>query len=136
MDAAQRWRGTAASLLLAAAYSGLAASTRPFSAAAYLVVSLPAAGWLAAALLPRSRRAVAWLAPLDPVRPPRDGSAIPWIAVLAVLVASELASYLAGGSRAVHPTISSGLDALFRVEALKAAAFFGWLAAGTYVLRR
>lgn len=125
----------------AAAYAGWASGTAPFSSAADAAVSVPSA-LLAAGLLAR------WLVPaggpwrpLPPVShdgdPARDaGTGTPWIALVALVVGVELASYFHGGARSAYPTISSAVESIFRYRAVKAAAFFGWLAGGWYLVKR
>jgi hypothetical protein len=69
-------------------------------------------------------------------RPVRAGTHpyLPWLALAAVVVAWELANYLARGARGAHPTLSSMADALDRHYALKALIFFGWMCLGAWVV--
>ena len=53
---------------------------------------------------------------------------------MVAVVALELTEYLARGSRAAHPTLSSMVDALDRHWGLKAVVFFGWLILGAVIL--
>jgi hypothetical protein len=113
----------------AAAYALGAAATTPFTWPADLMTALPI-GLLAVLAVVR------W-----PRRPhPRPVPAgthpyLPWLALTAVVVAWELASYLAHGPRSSHPTLSSITDALDDHYLLKALLFFGWLCLGAWVLR-
>lgn len=61
---------------------------------------------------------------------------MPWLVVIALLVAVELASYFHSGPRADYPTISSGLDALFGNRPAKAATFYVWLVVGWFLASR
>lgn len=130
----------ALALLGGAAYSGWGSATRPFTDPADVAVAVPSAIFaLGVVLRFRWPDAGPWRR-LPPDRPAtRAGERrgmTPWLVVVGVFVASELASYFAGGSRAVHPTVSSSLDSLFHYQAAKAAAFFVWLAVGWYFVRR
>ena len=126
----------AGALVVAAAYAGWASATAPFTVPADVAVSVPSAVFAAAYVLQwRWPRTWPWHR-IETARPPRGGSAVPWLVVIGLLVACELASYFAGGSRAVHPTISSGINSLFHWQAAKAAGFLAWLSAGWYLVRR
>lgn len=131
----------ALAVAVAAAYAGWASGTTPFTTPADVAVSIPSAV-LFAGLLAR------WLAPAGgPWRPlpavpeaaepgGHRATLVPWLALLALLVAVELASYFHGGPRSLYPTISSSVEEIFRYRPVKAAAFFGWLAGGWYLVKR
>lgn len=130
----------ALALAAAAAYSGWASATRPFTTPANVAVSVPSAVFaLGVVLRLRWPDTGPWRR-LPPGRPPVHAGGLrgvaPWLLVVGIFVASELASYFAGGSRAVHPTVSSSLDSLFHYQPAKAAAFFAWLVGGWYFVRR
>jgi hypothetical protein len=122
---------TAALVVLGVAYSLIAAATTPFSKPADVLTAVPIV--LLALLV-----AVRW--PWRPVRPP----SIPaggrpyraWLVLAAAVAAWELFNYLAPGSRAAHPTLSSMADAFDRSYPLKALAFFGWLSLGALIVRQ
>jgi hypothetical protein len=125
-----------AALAAAAAYAGWASGIAPFTVTAYVAVSVPSALFLSAFGL-------AWRLPdegpwarLPEDRPPFEGTVVPWALLVALLVATELASYFHPGPRALYPTISSGADALFRHRPATAAAFLVWLAGGWYLVKR
>ncbi len=111
---AARDRRRAAALVLAVAYSVLAATTTPFSWQADLVTALPI-GALAVAvalrwpLRTRSGRRTASKGVRHPFAP--------WVVLLAAVVAWELVQYGSAGSRASHPTLSSMADAVDRYVA-------------------
>lgn len=120
-------------VVLGSVYSLVAATTTPFSLPADVITAIPIAA-LAVGVL--------WQWPLR-VAPLRlsgdDGPAHPyrlWVVLLAVFAAWELFSYLAHGSRAEHPTLSSMSDAVDRYYPLKALVFFGYLRLGWAILRR
>jgi hypothetical protein len=120
----------------AAAYAGWASATAPFTVPADVAVSVPSAVFAAAYVLQwRWPQTWPWRR-LDADHLQRVGTAVPWLLVIGLLVAWELASYFAGGSRAVHPTISSGINSLFHWQAAKSAGFLVWLSAGWYLVRR
>ena len=113
---------------LAAAGSWLAAATRPFTVGADLAVSaafVPAIGTFAVRLGRRPS------APADLVAPPAR-RIWPWLVVLSVGGAWEVASYLAGldHNRADYPTLSYFYDSVSHWRAAKAALFFVWLVLG------
>lgn len=139
-------------------YSWAVASTRPFTVGADLLTAVPLAGALgmvAWQAIDRSRRGLklagpaeetapqlgrqggprGWWSRLPPSQTPWVGTALPWLALLVLVVAWELYCYLAV-PRAQHPTVSSIYDAAARWEVLKAALFAGWLALGYYLVRR
>jgi hypothetical protein len=121
-------------IALTAAYALVAASTTPFSTAADVVTALPILALVVAAV-------VRWplhSAPAPLVAEPGARFHHPyraWVWLLVVVVAWEFYEYLARGSRASHPTLSSMTDALDRHYLLKAAIFFGWLWLGMVVVR-
>ena len=121
------WRGTGPAVL-AAAYSLGAAATTPFTWQADLLTAVPIALLALAVLVrwpwrPRPRRVPAGTHPY-----------LPWLALAAVVVAWELAAYLAPGQRAAHPTLSSMADAVDHHYLLKALMFFGWLCLSAWVV--
>jgi hypothetical protein len=121
------WRGTTL-VALAIAYSLAAAATTPFSWQADLVTAAPI-GFLALAAL--------WRWPWHPrPRPVPAGTHpyLPWLALAALVLAWELANYLARGPRVSHPTLSSIADAVDHHYLLKALLFFGWLCLGAWVV--
>jgi hypothetical protein len=137
---------------VAAAYAGWASGTVPFTTASNVAVSLPSA-LLAGGLVARVVGGVS--SPLAvPKRPgARSGrlqrraiadgrhqesvdSAAPWVVLITVVVAVELASYFHGGSRSAYPTLSSLATDLFRHRPVKAAAFFAWLVGAWYLVAR
>jgi hypothetical protein len=114
--------------VLAAAYSLGAAATTPFTWQADLLTAVPIALLALAALVhwpwhPRPRRVLAGTHPF-----------LPWLALAALVVAWELATYLAPGQRAAHPTLSSMADAVDHHYLWKALVFFAWLCLGTWVV--
>ena len=119
-------------LVGAAAYAGVVAATRPFTLAADLAAALPlavGAGWTVVTLV-RRRAGTAVAGPVL-----RWRAALPWVALLAALVAFELYCFF-GGPRPTHPTLSSFTDDLDRWRAAKAALALGWLALGRELVRR
>jgi hypothetical protein len=121
----------AVSLIVGLAYAVFVAGTTPFTwaANAAIAVALAVAAVAAAWKWPR-RTATVHTAP-QIEHPYRS-----WVLLLAVIVAWELYSYLAPGSRAQHPTFSSMTDAVDRYEALKALVVLAWLSLGWMILRR
>lgn len=133
------WSG-ALMVAAVAAYSAWGSGTRPFTDPADVAVAIPSAIFaLGVVLRLRWPETGPWRR-LPPDRPASRagglGGMAPWLAVVSIFVASELTSYFAGGSRAIHPTVSSGLDSLFHYQAAKAAAFFVWILVGWYFVRR
>ncbi len=135
MSATEHHDGRRTRVLLAvgAAYALGAAATTAFTLPGDVMTGLPI---VALAVLVVAR----W--PLHP-RPlelaPEARGTHPyraWGALLAVIVAWELALYVARGSRSAHPTLSSMADALDRQYFLKAAVFFGWLTLGALILSK
>ena len=124
------WR-TWALPVVAAAYALGAAATTAFTLQADVVTGLPivALAVLVVARWPLRRR--------PPRRPAAARGNHPyraWGALVAAIIAWELAQYFARGSRSAHPTLSSMADALDRHYALKALAFFGWLVLGALIV--
>jgi hypothetical protein len=120
-------RGTVAATIFAA-YSLGAAATRPFTWQADLLTAVPVALLALAALVrwpwhPRPRAVPAGTHPY-----------LPWLALAAAVVAWELATYLAPGPRAFHPTLSSMADAVDHRYLLKALVFFAWLCLDAWVV--
>jgi len=122
-------RRSGALIGLAAAYALGAAATTPFTGPADVMTAVPIA---LMAVLGVAR----WPARPRP-RPVPAGTHpyLPWLALVAVVVAWELANYLAPGPRGSHPTLSSMADALDHHYLLKALVFFAWLCLGASVLR-
>lgn len=128
--------GVVAALVATAAYAGIASGARPFTIPADVAVSVPSAAFAGVLLMERIRPGTGPWRRLAPPEPVRGGAALPWVAVILLLVGVELASYFHGGPRADYPTISYGLNTLFGPRAAKAAAWFGWLIAGWFLARR
>lgn len=125
-----------AALGAAAAYAAAASGARPFTVAADVAVSVPSALFAATLLAERLRPEKGpWRRIERGARQPR-GAAGAWLAVIGLVACVELASYFHGGARSAYPTLSSGLDALFRQRATRAAGWFGWIAAGWFLARR
>jgi hypothetical protein len=127
---------TRSALLLAGGvgYSLIAASTTPFTLPADVLTGLVvvAMAVLVCVRWPlRPRRARAATATVGPGHP-----YLPWLVLLILFVLWELFNYLAQGSRADHPTLSSITDAIDRTYLLKTLMFLGWLALGRVILRR
>jgi hypothetical protein len=126
-----RWR--AVTLAAAAAYALCAATTTPFTWAADAVTAVPI---VALAVLAVAR----WPAHPEPLALPEAQRARhpyrPWLVLAAGVVAWELVEYLARGSRAAHPTLSSMLDSLDRHYVGTAALFFTWLCLGALIVQR
>lgn len=123
-------------LAAAAAYSGLASGATPFTVPADIAVSVPSALFAGVLVMERLRPGGGPWRRIAVERPARGGSAVPWLLVVAVLIGVELASYFHGGPRTDYPTVSSGMNALFRYRAAKAAAWWLWLAVGWHLARR
>jgi hypothetical protein len=113
----------------AAAYALGAGATTPFTAPADVLTAVPIVLLAVLAI-------VRWPAHPRP-RPVPAGTHpyVPWLLLTAVVVAGELANYLAAGPRTAHPTLSSMADAVDHHYLLKALLFFGWLCLGSLVLR-
>jgi len=116
-----------------------ASGTTPFTDTAYVLAAAVALVMVAGAVGRWWRPGrCPWRALSAPIErtPTTWRTLAPWLAVIAVLVAGELVGYFLGGSRAVHPTMSSAVDSLFAHRPVKAAGFLGWLAGGWYLVRR
>lgn len=131
-----------ATLIGAAAYAGILATTQPFTVSADVVTGLAlavGAGALAFQLAV-GRLAAGRPAPAGEARPvvaieaEAGGTAIPWLALLAVLVGWELYCFF-GGPRPAHPTFSSVYDIVARWQAAKAVVVLLWLALGWELVR-
>jgi hypothetical protein len=134
---ARRHAATVGALGAAALFAGVASGASPFTVPADVAVSVPSALFAGTIVMERLRPGSGPWRRMDRARPQGGhGTSIPWLAVIAVLVGVELASYFHGGPRADYPTISSGMDALFRYRAAKATAWFAWLTVGWYLVRR
>ena len=124
------WR--AGALVAAAAYALFAATTTPFTWAANAVTALPMLALVVVAV-------ACWPAHPEPLSLPEAQRARhpyrPWEVLFAVVVAWEVAEYLARGSRGAHPTLSSMVNALDRRSAGTAVLFFGWLCLGALIVR-
>jgi hypothetical protein len=123
----RRWRIVLA--VMGAGYALAAAATTPFSRWADVVTAVAIVTLSVAA-------AFRWPARPQPLRPASGGGRpfLAWSIFLAVVVAFELAEYLARGGRAAHPTLSSMADAVDRHYLLKALLFFGWLCLGVVLV--
>jgi hypothetical protein len=119
-------------LVAAAAYALCAATTTPFTWAANAVTAVPI---VALAVLAVAR----WPAHPEPLALPeaqrRRHPYRPWVVLCAGVVAWELVEYLARGSRAAHPTLSSMVNALDRHYVGTAVLFLGWLCLGALIVR-
>ncbi|MGH8988852.1 MAG: hypothetical protein ACRDXC_09700 [Acidimicrobiales bacterium] len=133
-----RRHGAAAGCIsLAALFAGFASGTSPFTIPADIAVSVPSALLVGSFVLGRVRPGAGPWRRMDRALPiAGHASAFPWLVLVAALAGAELASYFHGGPRSDYPTISSGLDALFRYRALKATAWLAWLGGGWYLVRR
>lgn len=132
----RRAAGVVVALAAAAAYAGWASGTQPFTDPADICVSIPSALFVVALVLERRWPDRGPWRRLRSDRPVSEGGVTLWLAVIAILVAVELASYFHSGPRADYPTISSGLNALLSHRPAKAAGFFVWLAIGWFLVRR
>lgn len=110
-----------------------AAATSPFSWPADIVTAIPivAVAVAAVVLWPARPDRSAELVDSDAARP----SYLGWVALLAVIAAWELVEYLARGSRSMHPTLSSMVDALDARFWGKAIVFLVWLSLGVAIVR-
>jgi hypothetical protein len=114
-------------LLLAAVGLAIAAGrTVAFTTAADVVTALGLAAFVTVLALqwPRAGRRTV------------EGRVWPWVVTVVVVVGWELETYLASGTRAAHPTLSSMADAVERYWGLKALMFFAWLLLGWGLARR
>lgn len=122
--------------VIAAVYAGFVSGARPFTVPADVAVSVPSAIFVAALVTERLAPGAGPWRRIERTRPTGGGAASPWVLVLALGVAVELAAYFHGGPRADYPTISYGMTELFRSRAADAAGWFAWLAVGWYLVRR
>jgi hypothetical protein len=125
-------------VVAAAAYAWLLAGTTPFTVGADATTAVALVAIVVTAIAQRLSPPEAPPRPWDRLpadRPPGVGSAHSWAALVAVVVAWELFSYLAG-PRSAHPTLSSIEGAVARWHATKAVVVLGWLALGAYLVRR
>jgi hypothetical protein len=120
-----------AGVAIAAAYALCAATTTPFTWAANVVTAVPIVVLVVLAF-------VRWPAHPQPPDLPAPERARhpyrPWAVLVALVVAWELAEYLARGSRGAHPTLSSMADAVDRHYLGTAALFFVWLCLGALIV--
>jgi hypothetical protein len=121
-------------LAVGAGYALVVAATTPFTLAADVATAVPLAACAVAAAVRWPRRPTP-LPPLGGGTGPRHPY-LPWVAVVVALVGWEFFNYLAPGSRADHPTLSSMVDAVNRFYGLKAAVVLAWLALGWMLVRR
>lgn len=126
--------GAGVLLVMAAVYSWFASGTRPFTLAADLTTAVPLAGMATVYVLQRLRPRGPWRR-LSAEDPPAGGTAVPWLAVVALLVATECTAFF-GGPRPSHPTLSTLTDTIFQWHAAKAAVYFAWLWLCWYFVRR
>lgn len=129
------------SVVAAAAYSVWASGTPPFTIGADVAVAVPSALFAATLVVQRRWPSARPWRRIDPGRPATATatdarSAAPWIVLAATLLGVELASYFHGGARSAYPTLSSGMDALFRWRAAKAVGWDAWLSTGWFLARR
>lgn len=128
---------TVVALCLAAVFAAVASAARPFTEPADVAVSIPSAIFAGALVMERFRPESGPWRRMDRTRPADgNGTAVPWLVVVALFVAVELASYFHSGPRADYPTLSSGIEAFFRYRAAKAAGWFVWLTVGWFLVRR
>jgi hypothetical protein len=132
-------------VLVAGALATGAALTMPFTWPADVVTALAfalvVAGY-AARLAAAPRTAVAPGAiptessgSIRTMPPARRGAWLPWAAVVAAVVAWELATYFVS-PRVAHPTLSSIADILTGHPVTRGVAFVAYLAFGWYLTRR
>lgn len=126
-------------LCAAAADSGLAATSRPFTwraevttgigIAALMLIGLASIRGLVSVRLP-SRQEDAAARPLR--TPPGRRAALAWGTLASAVVIFELINFFVP-PRSSHPTISSLLDVLTGHEVLRGALFATWLGAGWWL---
>jgi hypothetical protein len=117
-------------LVIGVGYACMIAATTAFSVPSDVAVAIPIIA-LAVAV------AVVWPARTRELRRPAErASYAPWIALLVVMAAWELFSYLVPGSRSEHPTLSSMADAVDRYFPLKALVALAWLSLGWMIVHR
>jgi hypothetical protein len=123
------WRTAAVGAAVAAAlgYSWVASGLRPFTHPQAVAVSIPLV--VAGVVLLRSGPRAG-----DAAEAPRRGWWV-WVALFAVLMASELISYRLS-PRIDHPTLSSIADAIMSTHPGRFAMFAAWLAVGYWLFRR
>jgi hypothetical protein len=120
-------------LVAAAVYALCAATTTPFTWAADAVTAVPIVALVVLAV-------ARWPAHPEPLTLPEAERGRhpyrPWVVLLAGVVAWELVEYLARGSRAAHPTLSSMVNAVDRRYVGTAVLFFAWLCLGALIVQR
>ncbi len=129
-------RARVIALCAAALYAALASGVKPFTALAYAVVALPSVVCVGVLVLQRLVPDAGPWRRMDPARPASDGTWVPWLGAIVVLLAIELASYFHPGPRSDYPTLSFGLNVLLHPRAARAAGWLAWLALGWYLVRR
>jgi hypothetical protein len=112
-------------VVVTAGYALAAATTSPFTVPADILTAVPIAVVAVAVVVRWPLRRVRASGTRWPVAGPRGLA--PWVVLTAAVVAWELVQFLAPGSRAVHPTLSSMADALDRHLLVKAFVFAAWL---------
>jgi hypothetical protein len=122
----RRRRGLA--MLAAAAYAWVAGHFTTFTWPAAVATFVPGVVGLSASLRRRRR----------PVVVPRRATAgwTAWALVLGAIVALEAYGFFAGSSTHGHPTVSNIVNHALHTDETRALAFFGWLAFGSWLLRR
>jgi len=114
-----------------------------------MVVASAVCGWWATGLEPFSARAtwvvlaagvVAMLvgAARHATAPPRDASVratVPWVVLVGVLTAWQLAAYFQH-PRSDHPTLSSLANTALEQRPIRALAFAAWMLAAGWLARR
>lgn len=119
------------------AYSLVVASTTPFTLPADIMTAVAIIAMTVMIIARWPLRARLELGvPASPPAAQTSHRYLPWIASLVVCVAWELFNFLAHGSRASHPTVSSIADAVDRIYLLKSLMFLGWLSLGWIIVRR
>jgi ABC-type dipeptide/oligopeptide/nickel transport system permease subunit len=125
-------------LVVAAAYAGILATTRPFTVPADVVTSLGlavGAGALVFGLTVGRAAGAAGARPAEVIEAgTTGGTAIPWVVLVVVVVGWELYCFF-GGPRPAHPTLSSVYDIVARWQAAKAVVVLAWLALGWELAR-
>ncbi|MDA8310897.1 MAG: hypothetical protein M0Z46_09840 [Actinomycetota bacterium] len=136
-DVARRHLAAVGALVGVAVFAGVASGAAPFTVPSDVAVALPSALFVGAIVMERLRPAAGPWRRMDATLPAGgEGTAAPWLVVIALVVAVELASYFHSGPRAHYPTLSYGMNVVFRYRAAKAAAWFTWLVVGWYLVRR
>jgi hypothetical protein len=129
-------------VIVAIAYSLLAARTTPFSTSSDVAAGVPI-------VLLALAEIVVWVRGRGRGRGGAAGAGAgtnrliaaggpwwPWLVAAIAVVGWELENYLAAGSRAAHPTFSSMADAVDRYWLLKALVFLAWLVLGWWIVTR